>query len=609
MRSGGFRELLSFFVFAVIALSGPAFGATVYVDSQIGLAPCAAYDPASRSCLAGPELAFPTIAAASAAALPGSTIVIRGGVYAEQLRPLVSGLAGLPITYRAFDGESVKVGGGVTGNPGILLSDLSYIVIEGIRVEDRAWCEARNTHHCELRNCVFLRTPASGTTGNVRFITSTYNKIVGCQMITGNDNLLLIDSDRNLVEGNTIGDGRHSVLGIRCGDYNMIRGNYLYNTLQKIAEVYDCGVDTTAVANSFDSTRHNIFEENIFDGAVIGPAHDSTSNGNGIQWSGQDGIARRNFFMRCNVGIGLQVYSDEALHDENSRFYNNVFFQNNGPGLATHQANVGNILKNNIFFQNAGCIGGCTAGVSAGQIVYRSPTATAPLGNGTVMVNNDIIYQTPGQLTMELDSGSEGSASGITVSQFNSRYPGILTNTFEVDPQFENPTTNNFRLRPGSPLIDAGAFLTRATSSGHGAILTVADPFYFYDGFGIEGEAGDIIQLEGQTNTARILSVDYPARTLTLDQALTWEDDQGVALQFNGQAPDIGAFEAAAPEVRLSYSLDGQSFQLVWTADANYELVTSTNVTGPYNLISSSNGIYAATVSGEAGFFQLHRKN
>ena len=113
----------------------------------------------------------------------------------------------------------------------------------------------------------------------------------------------------------------------------------------------------------------------------------------------------------------------------------------------------------------------------------------------------------------------------------------------EVDPGFVNAPGHDFHLAANSPMVDNGAFLTKASTAGSGTVLTVDDANWFCDGFGIEGLVGDTIQLQGQTATATIVSIDYAARTLTLDRALTWSAGQGVSLAFNGAGPDIGAFE------------------------------------------------------------------
>src|SRR5690606_3227357 len=57
----------------------------------------------------------------------------------------------------------------------------------------------------------------------------------------------------------------------------------------------------------------------------------------------------------------------------------------------------------------------------------------------------------------------------------------------------------------GSNLIDAGAHLTRAAGSGSGRILPVEDAMYFYDGFGIHGEVGDLIAIGRSDQRARIV--------------------------------------------------------------------------------------------------------
>lgn len=67
---------------------------------------------------------------------------------------------------------------------------------------------------------------------------------------------------------------------------------------------------------------------------------------------------------------------------------------------------------------------------------------------------------------------------------------------------------------------------------------------WFYDGYGIPGETGDEIQLEGQREVARVTAVDLAANRLQLDRALTWTAGQGVALRYGGSRPDVGAFES-----------------------------------------------------------------
>ena len=50
------------------------------------------------------------------------------------------------------------------------------------------------------------------------------------------------------------------------------------------------------------------------------------------------------------------------------------------------------------------------------------------------------------------------------------------------------------------------------------------------------------------TDFAVVTGVDLAAGTLTLDRTLAWDADQGVALAYVGDAPDVGAFEVGGAE-------------------------------------------------------------
>ena len=520
-----------------------AFAAGItYVDQQISSNSCATYNPSTRACGSGTDTAYKTIAGASAAATAGTTVLIRAGSYSDPLSPQNSGAAGQYITFKNHGNEQVFLG----GETGIVLSHRRYIWIEGLHVEDRLWLESNNSdagfasnfhnrNYNVIKKCVFKRTPTSGTTGNIRFVRSHDNQLLDNTIEEGNDSILLIDSDRNLVQGNRVINGRHSLVGVRCGDYNVIRSNYFSNPLQKIGEVYDCGQDTRAVPNSFNSTKHNLFENNTF---TETSRYYSASGGNGIQYSGQDGIIRGNVFHNNNIGLGMQRYEDEALHNVNNRVYHNVFYGNEGAGIAVGAGTANNHFKNNILFLNKGCLPDCGT-TSPGQTLYLSNATGGPSWETTLFSHNGIFYDQPGQAVIE-----EAFGSGLSVADFNSRIGPIFVHSLEVNPQFVNAVGADFRLQNSSPLIDAGDFLAKTVEAkADSTSMRVDDAAYFYDGYGIAGEQGDLIQLQGGTATARVVDVDYTTKTLTLDRPLGWTAGQGVALQFGGSAPDIGAFE------------------------------------------------------------------
>lgn len=73
--------------------------------------------------------------------------------------------------------------------------------------------------------------------------------------------------------------------------------------------------------------------------------------------------------------------------------------------------------------------------------------------------------------------------------------------------------------------------------------VVLVDSSWFYDGFGINGVQGDLIQLASQAVTARIVRVDYANNRLTVDRDLSWSAGQGVSQTYSGTSPDVGAFE------------------------------------------------------------------
>lgn len=136
---------------------------------------------------------------------------------------------------------------------------------------------------------------------------------------------------------------------------------------------------------------------------------------------------------------------------------------------------------------------------------------------------------------------------------------------------------NDLHLSSGSSAIDAGTYMFRATDSGSGTTLSVtgnggsSDPrHYFISPLSYNQASADTLQIKGAScqnavadlgSSERAKVISMTANSITLDRSCSWSQGAGIHLPWNGNAPDLGAFEFGASGVDVlagDLNADGQ---------------------------------------------------
>ena len=508
------KELICFFVLILILI--PGINAATYWISPTGTATwtnCQSEIPLSGT-------ACCSLSTANSNAAAGDTVMMRGGTYTTSyISPSNSGVSEYErITYKNYENENVII---YNTNYGILINNKSYIEVKGINFNSTGHhLYIMYSDHNIVSHCNFDSPRDVNVWGGSKiYRSSKYNHVYNCTFSrwgyvsddrafgalfdVGNEFVTDDDSFYNLIENNEFYYGGHHCLAA-WSKYSVFRNNYLHH--EKWGP-YNKGY-RNAITHGL-ATGWNLFEGNRF-------AFADKSSSMGLRSS--NNIFRRNYFYNNGLG-GLQLVSMRGVTpSDNNLVYNNVFY-NNG-----HEADYsgfsgaiyfcdwygegepkGNEFKNNIFYNNRG-----------GPMTF----------NDGVSPNSQVI-----------ENNFEGNPNFV----FN--ISSVLT------PFGEQP---DFRLQQESPCIDAGGALTIITSpTGTGIRFRVENPWYFYDGWTIPGEIGDMIQLEGESTRTRITNINYDTGEITVENEISWTQSQGISLAYEGLAPDIGAHEYLSGEIIL----------------------------------------------------------
>jgi parallel beta-helix repeat protein len=308
-------------------------------------------------------------------------------------------------------------------------------------------------------------------------------------------------------------------------------------------------------------------------------------------WNAVDVLVKNNY-CHHNGATGIQIEdgSENVLVDGNRCEYNAQTYsyetgiwidssrnvavrgntiRGNTIGLSVTETNHA-IVRNNVIFENGGTAQDLSSAralnvkahsqdvVVVHNTMYRNGSSESTKGGvsifegSTVVFKNNIVSETraPFDLSIDQDGPSDFNAVSNDRPVAVQWKDAVLTwatylavsgqdaHSLQGSPLFAAPDAADFRLKNGSPCLNAGDFLTRTTRAGSGKVVPVEDARYFTDGFGIG--SGDAVVIRGQP-VAAVTAVDTGAATLTLDRDLSWNKGDPVSYQYSGSGPSIGA--------------------------------------------------------------------
>jgi parallel beta-helix repeat protein len=514
-----------------------------------------------------PQDPFLTFTKARNLMKPGDTLYLRGGTYSISTNTFGSsfgGTASAPVTIAAYPGETPIF----TGSPqyGSFFSfNHSWYVLDGVTFQNfnaSIPVSVSDVTNVTIKNSKFINNSAANA--NIRLIKGSYHKIqnnyfdtVGTIALASygqGSHIYALGTEYSIIENNYFTKSGHAAIdliedrgaSLKPSRFNVIRNN-------TIEQHWSGGI--YLIMNS----EYNLVENNTI--AYAGEGITYPKSGIGI--SGPYNIVRRNIIRDTlatqSGGITVYAFQFGGIYQKASynRIYNNIVTRSNRGAVYYNQkdnsTNTENKFVNNILYYNK-LLGKTEQWVPAlnqylnFELYHAYATnkwASFPNNNyffNNVFLHADTSGDLPGEPGMiHEDVTNNGQGASYTLTSAQTKYPTHFSGNVESNPQFVNFQGNDFHLKSGSPMIDAGRSLAQTTTSGTNTkIVSVDDALYFTDGYGIV--TGDKIRI-GTNPVVTVTDVNYSTNTITVSQDVTFSAGAKVNLDYKGSGPDIGVYE------------------------------------------------------------------
>ncbi|MBN1997587.1 PD40 domain-containing protein, partial [candidate division KSB1 bacterium] len=420
-----------------------------------------------------------TIQKAADTAVPGSTVMVRGGVYNEQVNVNVSGdEANGYITIRNFPSEVPVIDGSGLGVPGgaaglVTFGNVSRLTMQGFEL--RNYSSGQNgvtpmgiylhgtAHHISiLENTIHNISSTANNDANAHGI-AVYGTSAAASihdlLIQGNElfELTLGSSEALVLNGNVeffqVADNRvydSDNIGLdfigyegTCSDPQLDRARSGVVTGNKIHDISSYG--NPAYGNEYaaggiyvDGGKDIAIENNTVYRCDIGIELASEHRD---RWTEAITVSHNILFRNRLTGISLGGYDTRRGGTRNCRFINNTLFENNSlkdwNGEMLFQYNTqNNTVENNIFFAN-------------NQSILIANPFTLNAGN---ILDYNLYYAPAGAAGSEWEWKST-SYEGFTTYKTAT---GNDAHSLFADPLFADVASGDFSLLSPSAAIDAG---------------------------------------------------------------------------------------------------------------------------------------------------------
>jgi hypothetical protein len=488
-----------------------------------------------------------TLGKAARMVAPGDTVLVAPGTYKERLKMAASGTASAPITFRNSSATQAAIidGSGTTGTDTTLLKfqDTSYIRVTGLTVKNgTGWCVAvtGNSHHIELSQMDVSNCSSSGIWIYPSNSTPNYTVVRQSKIHENGAGGITVWASPGgyfLIEDNeaykNLGGGNYDGIQVGGGDgathHVVVRRNIAWGNGEGTngADQIDLG--------GHGIGDHYLAEENI----VWGPGGVMKVH-QGERGGAQGIIARRN--RLSGRGFAVYGYPNPVVYYNNTIVDGSIQLWSDRADSPPGRNFGGMEFKNNLVLQSGDYL--VYVAGAPGYLIDVRPSSVLFANNLYKFTGKGMALYAPQIFNANLadPQGASEFAAYQAARSPNFQDVGSRRTTAALTSILVDAANRDYHLKEGSPAIDAGGPLTKATNNGSNAkVVAVVRADYFQDGYSglIQG---DLVKVGGNPPVL-VTSVDEVGKKITLADPISWNAGDPVTLPYEGNAPDAGAYE------------------------------------------------------------------